>query len=315
MNTDKDIKAGDAAPSTAATTTTTTTTTTTAAAADTPAPTAATAKKPLTIDEQLKVAQIEEIKLRTKKTRSLQSTEALESAARLRSLLAQAESAELDLARKRRETSRETSGAEEHLTYTIWDGVTSDSMKACVVDLSRWSRRFPGQAMTLILNSPGGAVTHGLALYDFILKLRADGHHVTVIVLGQAASMGGILLQAGDKRIIGTSSRVLIHEVSAGTSGNVQKMDDDVENFKANWDKLAHILAYRSHLTVAQVKRKAYRFDWWLTAKEAVADGFADEILAAPVEVEGVKHDAKPKATKAKALAKAKGRTRKPAAK
>jgi ATP-dependent Clp protease protease subunit len=306
MNTDKDIKAGDtAAPATAID-------------AETSAPaaaTATTAKKPLTIDEQLKVAQTEEIKLRTKKTRSLQSNEALESAARLRSLLAQAESAELDLAKKRREASRETSGAEEHLTYTIWDGVTSDSMKACVVDLSRWSRRFPGQAMTLILNSPGGAVTHGLALYDFILKLRADGHHVTVIVLGQAASMGGILLQAGDKRIIGTSSRVLIHEVSAGTSGNVQKMDDDVENFKANWDKLAHILAYRSHLTVAQVKRKAYRFDWWLTAKEAVADGFADEILAAPVEVEGVKHGAKAKATKPEAPAKAKSRTRKPAAK
>ncbi len=175
-------------------------------------------------------------------------------------------------------------------------------MKACVIDLSRWSRRFPGQAMTLILNSPGGAVTHGLALYDFILKLRADGHHVTVVVLGQAASMGGILLQAGDKRVIGVSSRVLIHEVSAGTSGNVQKMDDDVENFKANWDKLAHILAFRSFLTVAEVKRKAYRFDWWLTAKEAVADGFADEILAAPVEVEGIKRSAV-------ARAKAKGKT------
>lgn len=261
-----------------------------------------TTKKPLTLDEQLKTAQIAEINLRLGKARKLKSSELDEANAKLRTALAQAESAELDLAKKRRDASREISGAEEHLTYTIWDGVTSDSMKACVIDLSRWSRRFPGQAMTLILNSPGGAVTHGLALYDFILKLRADGHHVTVVVLGQAASMGGILLQAGDKRVIGVSSRVLIHEVSAGTSGNVQKMDDDVENFKANWDKLAHILAFRSFLTVAEVKRKAYRFDWWLTAKEAVADGFADEILAAPVEVEGIKRSAV-------ARAKAKGKT------
>ena len=273
------------------------------------------AKKPLTLDEQLKTAQLAEINLRVGKAKKLKATELDEANAKLRTALALAESAELDLAKKRRDASREISGAEEHLTYTIWDGVTSDSMKACVVDLSRWSRRFPGQAMTLILNSPGGAVTHGLALYDFILKLRADGHHVTVIVLGQAASMGGILLQAGDKRIIGVSSRVLIHEVSAGTTGNVQKMDDDVENFKANWDKLAHILAFRSHLTVAEVKRKAYRFDWWLTAKEAVADGFADEILAAPVEVEGIKRSAVARAkAKGKTAPKAATRTRKPAA-
>jgi len=108
--------------------------------------------------------------------------------------------------------------------------------------------------------------------------------------------MGGILLQAGDKRVIGSSSRVLIHEVSAGTSGNLQKMDDDVEVFKANWDKLARILAHRSHLTVAEVKRKAFRFDWWLSAQEAVSDGFADEVLAAPVEAAGVKRSSKAKA-------------------
>ncbi len=273
---------------------------TVAASPDTTSPETAASKrksvKTLTLDEQLKAAQIKEINLRIGKVKKLQSTEANEADAKLRSALAAAESAELDLARKRREAARDQSGAEEHLTYTIWDGVSSESMKACVTDLSRWSRRFPGQAMTLILNSPGGAVTHGLALYDFIQKMRADGHHITVVVLGQAASMGGILLQAGDKRVIGSSSRVLIHEVSAGTSGNLQKMDDDVEVFKANWDKLARILAHRSHLTVAEVKRKAFRFDWWLSAQEAVSDGFADEVLAAPVEAAGVKRSSKAKA-------------------
>jgi len=254
--------------------------------------------KTLTIDEQLKAAQLKEVNLRIAKGKSLHSAEAQEGAAKLRTALAAAESAELDLAKKRREASRDLAGAEEHLTYTIWDGVTSESMKACVTDLSRWSRRFPGQAITLVLNSPGGAVTHGLALYDFIMKMRADGHHITVVVLGQAASMGGILLQAGDVRLIGASSRVLIHEVSAGTSGNLQKMDDDVEVFKANWDKLARILAFRSHLTVAEVKRKSFRFDWWLSAQEAVEDGFADAVLAAPLEVEGVKRKASNSAEK-----------------
>lgn len=264
----------------------------------------AAVKKEPTIDERLKAAQLEEIQLRVAKAKKLVDSEAQEAAARLRSALAQAESVELDLAKKRRESERELALAEEqeNLRYVIWDGVTAESMKACFTDLARWSRRYPGRDLTVVLNSPGGLVTQGLALYDFLCKLRADGHKLTVEVLGQAASMGGILLQAGDKRVIGASARVLIHEVSAGTSGNVQKMDDDVELFKANWGKLSEILAYRSRLTARQVRQRAYRKDWWLSAQEALELGFVDEILPAPKVKEGrkLKDDAEPKSTRGK---------------
>lgn len=264
---------------------------TAAGAAQAKAAPSETKERTPTIDERLKTAQLEEIQLRIGKTRKLADSEAQEAAAKLRTALAQAESVELELAKKRREAERELAAAaeQENLRYVIWDGVTADSMKACFIDLAKWSRRYPGRPLTVVLNSPGGLVTQGLALYDFLCKLRADGHFLTVEVLGQAASMGGILLQAGDKRVIGPSARVLIHEVSAGTSGNVQKMDDDVALFKGNWEKLSEILAYRSVLTARQVRNRAFRKDWWLSAKEALELGFVDEILAAPQVAAGRK--------------------------
>lgn len=284
----------------------------TAAPAAAAADAAAQTKKEPSIDERLKAAQLEEIQLRIGKTRKLVDSEAQEAAAKLRTALAQAESVELDLAKKRREAERDLALAEEqeNLRYVIWDGVTAESMKACFSDLAKWSRRYPGRPLTVVLNSPGGLVTQGLALYDFMLKLRADGHYLTVEVLGQAASMGGILLQAGDKRVIGPSARVLIHEVSAGTSGNVQKMDDDVELFKGNWEKLSEILAFRSHLTARQVRNRAYRRDWWLSAQEALELGFVDEILAAPKLKEGRKHAEGSAEPKAKTKAKTKPKTK-----
>jgi len=120
-----------------------------------------------------------------------------------------------------------------NLTYTFYDEVSEDSVKNCLAELSSWSRRFPAKPIILILNSPGGEVIAGLALFDYILKLRSDGHHVTVIVLGMVASMGGILLQAGDTRVMGKYSQLLIHEVSAGTSGILPAMEDSVAFFKS----------------------------------------------------------------------------------
>ena len=246
-----------------------------------PAP-AVTTPATSNLDAQLKALQLEEAQLRVEKARNAKGHEARENALKLRQLEAQVRAAELDVAKREREAEREKASHDEHMVYTLWDAVTTDTMKAAMTDLGRWSRRFPGKPLTLMLNSPGGAVVHGLALYDFVLKLRADGHHVTVIVLGQAASMGGILLQAGDKRIVGANSRVLIREVSAGTQGNIQSMSDAVIESQNLWSRLVRLLARRSSLSEAQIRSRALRKDWWLDAHETVALGFADELLATP---------------------------------
>jgi len=234
------------------------------------------------LDEQLKLIQIEQAQVNLKKSQRQEAHDTKVAAAELRRVTAVAETAELDLGKKKREIAREMASAEENLSYTFYDGVSDESIKPALAELGKWSRRFPGKPITITINSGGGSVIAGLALFDFILKLRADGHYVTVVTLGMAASMGGILLQAGDKRVVGRYSQVLIHEVSSGASGNIQKMDDALSFSKSLWHQLSEILAERSVLTVAQVRQRALRKDWWLTSAEAVELGFADEILSVP---------------------------------
>lgn len=192
---------------------------------------------------------------------------------------ADAEKAQLDLEKARRERDLVNAEAQEALEYTFYDAVNGASVKTALAELGKWHRRFPGRPLKIILNSPGGSVIAGLALFDYIRYLRAGGHHVTVVALGYAASMGGILLQAGGKRVIGREAMLLIHEVSSGTQGKVSDMEDDVRYTGRLWDKLAKILAERSNLTYRQIKARAKRVDWWLDASEAIKLGFADEIL------------------------------------
>jgi ATP-dependent Clp endopeptidase proteolytic subunit ClpP len=252
------------------------------------------------VDLQQKELNVELAKANLKKAQRTETHEAAFQAADLRRILAVAATAELDLAKKERESARELSSAEESMTYTFYDGVTEDSVKPCLAELAKWSRRFPKKPITFVLNSPGGSVIAGLGLFDYINKLRVDGHHVTVEVLGMAASMGGILLQAGDKRVVGKYAQVLIHEVSAGTSGSLGKMDDAINFHHSLWEQLSEILAERSTLTVAQVRQRANRKDWWLTSAEAIKLGFADEVLSAPAPAKVKKGTAKKSSPKGK---------------
>ncbi|HEY9793850.1 MAG TPA: ATP-dependent Clp protease proteolytic subunit [Candidatus Obscuribacterales bacterium] len=189
-----------------------------------------------------------------------------------------AQKSELDLASARRKDAQEKAADVEHGEYTFCEGVNWDTVKAAIADLNKLSRRKEGKPLNITINSPGGSVIAGLALYDHIRDLSNRGHHMTVKVRGMAASMGGILLQSGDTRVVGPEALVLIHEVASGTFGKVSEMTDDLNFSRKLWDKLAVILAKRSTMTDAEIKDKAHKFDWWLDADEAVRLGFADKI-------------------------------------
>jgi ATP-dependent Clp protease protease subunit len=200
----------------------------------------------------------------------------------LRKLIAEVEGEEINLARKK-------ALASAHRVYTFYGAVNAASISAAMAELGIWSREAPGAPLTVIFNSPGGVVDDGLALYDYLLHLRSQKHHVTTIALGRAASMGGILLQAGDLRVMGPNSFLLCHEVSAGTNGKLSEMSEAIDFWKRQETKLLQILAHRSKLTVAQIKRRWRKTDWWLDADQAIALGFADAILSpehlAPVAI------------------------------
>lgn len=188
------------------------------------------------------------------------------------------EQAKLELAKVRRLEAKEQAGDDESRTLVFVGVVDEASVLQAGERLRVMSRRFPKQPITLIFNSPGGQVIHGLALYDQILELRKAGHHVTTIARGQVASMGGILLQAGSERVIGKHAHMLIHEVSFGAQGKMAEMEDRIGFSKKLQDRLVDILAERSHLSKAEIKERWHKTDWWLGSRQAVQLGFADRV-------------------------------------
>lgn len=186
--------------------------------------------------------------------------------------------AELELKKSRRSDRNYEAEADWHRIYTFYDAVNAASVENCLRDLSDWSRRDPGKPITVVFNSPGGSVLDGLALYDYLRELSNAGHEITTVALGMAASMGGILLQAGDHRVIGRNAWLLIHEVSSIGRGKISEMEDEVKFTRRLADQCLGILAERSTLDVKQIARRWKRKDWWLNADESFELGFADEI-------------------------------------
>jgi ATP-dependent Clp endopeptidase proteolytic subunit ClpP len=198
--------------------------------------------------------------------------EALRKELDLRKLYADTHLRELELARA-------LAAANVNQVFNYFGEVNSSRVETIMNDLGLWSRARPGSPLTVVFNSPGGLVQDGLALYDFLLHLRQQGHHLTTIAMGRAASMGGVLLQAGDRRVISPNAFILIHEVSAGTNGTVSEMEDSVNFFKRLQSKTVKILAHRADITEMQLRRRWKKTDWWLDADEAIALKFADFIL------------------------------------
>lgn len=199
--------------------------------------------------------------------------------AEIRKIQLETERSRLELSSlRRRERDAQADASEAHV-YTFYAPVEGESVAACLAELGQWSRREPGSPITVIFNSPGGSVLDGLALFDYLRRLRATGHHVTTVALGRAASMGAVLLQAGDRRLVGANAFLLIHEVSHSSAGKVSELEDGVDFTRKLQKRLQAILADRSSLSEQQIARRWVRKEWWLDAEEAVGLGFADAVL------------------------------------
>jgi ATP-dependent Clp protease protease subunit len=141
----------------------------------------------------------------------------------------------------------------------------------------------------LFINSPGGAVTAGLAIYDTMQFIKCPVH---TYVMGQACSMGSFLAQAGHagKRFVLPESRTMIHRVSSGTPGtsgsvHVQElqMEDTIRHFEESKKVNKRLTElYVKHNSAGKTYEELFetmKFDTFLTAKEAVENGFADKVV------------------------------------
>ena len=146
--------------------------------------------------------------------------------------------------------------------------------------LTQWHRKDPECAIEVIFSSPGGSIIDGFELFDFLQDLRAQGHHITTGSLGMAASMAGVLLQAGDSRWIGHQSWMMIHRAAFGAIGKTYEIEDEVELVKRIEDRILDIFSSRSKLSQSQLRKNWDRKDWWIDADECLVLGLVDEIRA-----------------------------------
>ena len=190
---------------------------------------------------------------------------------------AEAEDLEIMLARKRHDREVELAKDEYHHVYRFNTSVNGKSVQDCVTKLTEWHRADPTCDIEIIFNSPGGDVINGMALFDYIQELR-DTHKITTGASGMAASMAGILLQAGDVRWVGEQSWVLIHRISFGIVGSAYEVEDELEFVKRIEKRVCDIFAARTKLTPTRIKKNWDRKDWWISADEALELGIVDEV-------------------------------------
>lgn len=197
--------------------------------------------------------------------------------------------AEIALETAERVRAKTLAANEYHHVLDFSSAVGSGSVGTAMSQLDIWRRTEPGCDIEIRFNSPGGEVISGMAFFDYIGSLRRDGHQVTCSAYGYAASMAGILLQAGTHRVMGSEAYVLIHEVSGGAQGSIGEIDDTVEFMHTVSNRVLDIFAARSKgageagtasqpLSRAALKRRWTRKDWWLTSDDALKFGIIDEV-------------------------------------
>ena len=238
----------------------------------------------------------EEIAAEIKKTEAEAEqamAETKQALAEARKIEAEAEQAEFDLVKSRidaekakRNRARELAADEENHVYRFDGEVSKSSVQRCMSRLGEWSRLDPKCSMEIVFSSPGGEIVSGFELFDFIQVLRRRGHHMITGTLGMAASMAGILLQAGDERWMGHQSWVMIHRAAFGAWGKTFEIEDEVKFVKRIEERILDIFILRSKLTKQKIKRNWERKDWWISAEECVEMGLVDVVKGSMPEGE-----------------------------
>ena len=220
---------------------------------------------------------VAELKLKEAETRKTEA-EARKTEAEATKAELEANLAHMDLEKARKKFLREKSQDEENCLYRFSGSVGEASVRKCMNKLTEWARLNEKCDIEIVFSSPGGSIIDGFELFDFIQDLRTSGHKITTGSLGMAASMAGILLQAGDVRWIGHQSWMMIHRAAFGAIGKTYEVEDEVKLVKRIEDRILNIFTSRSKLSRQKLKRNWDRKDWWIDADECVKVGLVDEI-------------------------------------
>lgn len=159
----------------------------------------------------------------------------------------------------------------------LGEEVNEATANVVVAQLLHLANEDPNKDIQLYINSPGGAVYDGLAIYDTIQFIKPD---VQTIGIGLQASMGAFLLSSGTKgkRMMLPNARVMIHQPSSGTQGKVTDQEISLREALYLKERLTEIMAKNVGQKVDKVKADMER-DFWMSAEEAVKYGLVDEVI------------------------------------
>ncbi len=155
--------------------------------------------------------------------------------------------------------------------------VNSTTASLIVAQLLYLEGQDPEKDISFYINSPGGSITDGMAIYDTMQYIKCD---VSTIAIGLSASMGAFLLSAGTKgkRMALPNAEIMIHQPSAGTQGQVTDMAIHLHRFEVIKERMNRILAANTGKDIETVTRDCER-DNFMTAEEAVAYGLIDKVI------------------------------------
>jgi ATP-dependent Clp protease protease subunit len=159
----------------------------------------------------------------------------------------------------------------------IGDPIDDHIANLVVAELLFLEKEDPDRDVEMYINSPGGSVTAGLAIYDTMQAIKPD---VATICVGQAASMGAVLLAGGaeKKRYALPHARMMVHQVSAGFQGTAIDIDIQAREILKYNDLLARILQSHTGQDFDRIKTDIQR-DYFMSSQEAVEYGLVDEVL------------------------------------
>jgi len=158
----------------------------------------------------------------------------------------------------------------------LGEDVNEHSMNLCIMQMLFLDREDSHAPIELYINSPGGSVVDGLALYDVMHTISAP---VNTTCVGTAASMGAVLLTGGTgTRSALPHSRIMIHQVSSGYRGTAADINIQVKETNKLYDQLLEILSKKSGQTVKKLRNDCDR-DYYMSAEEAKAYGIIDVVI------------------------------------
>ena len=159
----------------------------------------------------------------------------------------------------------------------LHDEVNDATASLIIAQLLYLDAEDPNQDISLYINSPGGSVSAGLAIYDTMNFIHAD---VSTICMGMAASMGALLLSAGakGKRIALPNAEIMIHQPLGGAQGQASDVIIHAEHIRKTKDRLNRILAANTGQDLSIIERDTDR-DNYMSAEEALAYGLIDTVI------------------------------------